>query len=97
MGRVCLTDAAASTAVDDALTELGKARTTLVQLSPAVQEDRDLRGAALTVKDDCTAAMTAAAEALASRDGRPSLTEAEGRMKSAAAALSDLRNQLGGP
>jgi hypothetical protein len=92
-----LTDAAASTAVDDALTELGKARTTVLQLSPAVQEDRDLRGATLTVMDHCATAITATAEALASSDEHPSLTEAEELLKSAAAALSDLKNRLGDP
>jgi hypothetical protein len=92
-----LTDAAAATAVDDALRELGKARTTVVQLSPTVQEDRDLRGAVLTVMDDCTTAVLTTAEALSSEDGHHSLAEAEDRMGSAATALSKLKIRLGGP
>jgi hypothetical protein len=91
-----LTDAAASTALVDALTELGKARTTVVQLSPAVQEDRELRGVALAAMDDCTSAMLAAAEALSSEDGHPSLADAQDRLESAGATLSDLKNRLGG-
>lgn len=92
-----LTDAAASTALDDALMELGKARTTMVQLSPTGQEDRDLRDTALAVMDDCTMAMLATAEALSSENGRPSLAEPQNRLESAADALSKLKNRLGGP
>lgn len=92
-----LTEAAATTAVKDALVEVGQARATLVQLSPTSQTDRTLRAEALAVIEDCTSAMTAAAEALASDDRHPALTDAEGRMGSAAAVLSELRNRLGGP
>lgn len=91
-----LTDAAASTALDDALMELGNARTTLVKLSPTGQEDRDLRDGALAVMDDCISAMLATAEALSSGEGRPSLAEPQDRLESAAAALADLKNRLGG-
>ncbi|MFF1383512.1 hypothetical protein ACFVWT_08105 [Arthrobacter sp. NPDC058288] len=92
-----LTDAAAATALDDALRELGTARTTVVNLSPTVQADRDLRGAALSAMDDCTSAMLAAAEALSSSDGRASLSETARRLESAAGALSELKIRSGRP
>ena len=92
-----LTDAAASTAVDDALMELGQARTTVVQLSPGGEQDRDLRDAVLGDMDHCTSAMLAVAEALASEDGRLSLADAQDQLQSAGATLSDLKNRLGGP
>jgi hypothetical protein len=90
-----LSTAATSTALDDALKELGKARTIVVGLSTTVQKDRELRDEALAVMDNCVSAVAAAAEAVSSQDGRPSLSEGGGLMESAAARLSALQERLG--
>jgi hypothetical protein len=91
-----LTDAAASTALEDARRELGNARTTVVELSPAAQEDRDLRGAALSVMNDCMAAVVAATESVSGADGAPTVTETDRLLESAADRLSELKKRLGG-
>lgn len=92
-----LTKAAAVTALDDALRELGTARKTVVELSPTVQADRDLRGTALAAMNDSASAMLATTESLSSNDGGPSLTETVARLETASAALSELKIRSGGP
>ncbi|MGY2746597.1 hypothetical protein ACQCSU_01520 [Pseudarthrobacter sp. O4] len=91
-----LTDVAASTALEDARQQLGKARTTVLELSPMVQEDRDVRGAALSVMNECMAAMVAVIESASGADGAPSIAETDSLLESAADRLSELKKRLGG-
>lgn len=88
-----LTAAATSTALEDALKELGKTRTTVLELSPTVQHDRTVRHEALAALDDCVSAVSAASEAVASEDGRPTLAEAGALLASAGTQLEGLENR----
>jgi hypothetical protein len=92
-----LTPAATSTALDDALEELGKIRTDVLELPVTVQSERQLRDEALAVLDDCVSAVSVATQAIASRDGQPSLAQAGALLDSAAARLSGLESRLGSP
>jgi hypothetical protein len=92
-----LTSAATSTALDDALKELGTTRTTVLGLPATVQQDRAVRDETLAVLDDCVSAVSVATEAVSSEDGRPSMAEAGAVLESAAARLSGLESRLGSP
>jgi hypothetical protein len=91
-----LTMAATATTLDDSLKELETARTTLLHLSPTVQNDRDLRREALTVLDEGISGMTTAQDAVASTDGSPTLQDGERLLEAAAGRMSALTTQLGG-
>jgi hypothetical protein len=91
-----LTDAATATALDDALKELQTSRGSVLKLAPANDEDRDSVQEALTILDDCTAALTTARGAVASSTGTPTLTEGETRLAAAADRLSRLAAKEGG-
>jgi hypothetical protein len=90
-----LTPAAASTSLDDALKELGTARTNVLELSATVQDEREVRDEALAVMDECVAAVAATADAVSSHDGRPPLDEGRAALQSAAQQLADLERELG--
>jgi hypothetical protein len=92
-----LMSAATSTALDDALEELGTTRTTVLGLPATVQQDRAVRDEALAVLDDCVSAVSVATQVLSSEDGRPSMAEAGALLDSAAARLSSLESRLGSP
>jgi hypothetical protein len=79
-----LTMAAAATTLDDSLKELETARTTLLQLSPAVQNDRGIRREALTVLDESISGLTTAQDAVASADGSPTLQYGDQLLEAAA-------------
>jgi hypothetical protein len=91
-----LTMAATATTLDDSLKELETARTTLLQLSPTVQNDRDLRREALAVLDEGTSGLTTAQDAVASTDGSPTIQDGDQLLKAAAGQMSALTAQLGG-
>jgi hypothetical protein len=88
------TKAATSTTLDDVLKEIEASRTTVLRLSPAVQDDRDVRRDALTVLDGCIAGLTTARDAVASDDGAPPVPAGETLLASAADRLSDLKMRL---
>lgn len=90
-----LTRAATSTALEDALKELGQTRTTVVELSATGQTERELRDEALAAMDECVYAVSAAADAVSSKDGRPSAAQGSRLLESAAARLSELKTRLG--
>jgi nicotinamidase-related amidase len=92
-----LTSAATSTALDDALKELGTTRTTVLGLPATVRQDRAVRDETLAVLDDCVSAVSVATEAVSSEDGRPSMAETGALLESAAARLSGLESRLGSP
>ena len=91
-----LTTAAAATALDDVLKELASARSTVLGLSPAGQQDRELRREAVTVLDGCISAVITARDAVSSEDGVPSLPDGEQQLASAADRLSGLKTRVGG-
>lgn len=90
-----MTEAAASTALDDALKELATSRTAVVELSAPGQDDRRLRQDALAALDAAVSAVAEAANAAASHDGRPSAADADRLLVSAADRLSELKSRLG--
>lgn len=92
-----LTTAATSTTLDDALKELETTRTTVLQLSPTVQDDRETRREALTVLDESIAGVTTAQDAIASTDGSPTLQDGDQLLENAAGRMATLKTQLGGP
>jgi hypothetical protein len=92
-----LTSAATSTALDDALEELGKARTDVLELSATVHRDREMRDEALAVLDECVSAVSRTTEAVSSRDGQPAVVEGAAALESAAARLADLEIRWGIP
>jgi uncharacterized phage infection (PIP) family protein YhgE len=91
-----LTTAATATTLENSLKELETARTTLLQLSPAVQNDRDIRREALTALDDGVSGLTTAQDAVASNDGSPELKDGDEVLEAAAGRMSALMAQLGG-
>jgi hypothetical protein len=91
-----LKKAATSTALDDAFKELSTSRNSVLKLSPASEEDRDSVSEALTVLDDCAAAITTARDAVASNDGAPSLSDGGQQLSEAADRLSQLSAKDGG-
>jgi hypothetical protein len=91
-----LTMAATATTLDDSLKELETARTSLLQLSPTVQNDRDLRREALAVLDEGISGLTTAQDAVASTDGSPTIQDGDQLLKAAAGQMSALTAQLGG-
>jgi hypothetical protein len=90
-----LTSSATSTALDDALEELAKTRTDVLELAATVHSDRTVRDEALAVLDDCVSAVSVATQAIASEDGQPSMAEAGALLESAAGRLSALKGRLG--
>jgi hypothetical protein len=90
-----LTRAATSTALDDALKEVQTSRDAVLRLSPASNEDRQMREEALKVLDSSAAGLTIARDALAS-DGGPSLSAGDQALASAEQALAALREKAGG-
>ena len=90
-----LTRAATSTALDDALKEVQTSRDAVLRLSPASNEDRQIREEALKVLDSSAAGLTTARDALAS-DGGPSLSAGDQALASAEQALAALREKAGG-
>lgn len=91
-----LTKAATSTALDDALKKLEAAQAAVLRLSPAVQNDRDIRREALSVLDESMAGVTTAQDAIASTDGSPAPRDGDRLLADAAARMSALQTQLGG-
>lgn len=91
-----LTTAATATALDDVLKELSSARSTVLGLSPAGRQDRDLRREAVTVLDGCMSAVITARDSVSSEDGAPSLPDGEQTLASAADRLSGLETRVGG-
>lgn len=91
-----LPTAATATTLDDVLKELASARSTVLGLSPAGQQDRDLRREVVTVLDGCMAAVTTARDSVSSEDGVPSLSDGEQQLASAADRLSGLETRVGG-
>lgn len=91
-----LTMAATSTTLDDVLKDLETTRTTVLQLSPTVQDDRETRREALTVLDESIAGVTTAQDAIASTDGSPTLQDGDKLLENAAGRMATLKNQLGG-
>ena len=90
-----LPTAATATALDDVLKELASARNTVLGLSPAGQQDRDLRREVVTVLDGCMSAVTTARDSVSSQDGVPSLSDGEQQLASAADRLSGLETRVG--
>ncbi|VXC56466.1 conserved exported hypothetical protein [Arthrobacter sp. 9AX] len=91
-----LTNAATATALDDALKELQTSRNTVLQLAPASKEDREAIKEALTVLDDCAAAMTTARDAVASSTGTPAVSDGVDGLAAAADRVSKLKEKDGG-
>lgn len=91
-----LTTAATATTLENSLKELETARTTVLQLSPAVQDDRETRREALTVLDESIAGVTTAQDAVASTDGSPTLQDGDKLLENAAGRTATLETQLGG-
>lgn len=91
-----LTTAATATALDDVLKELSSARSTVLGLSPAGQQDRDLRREVATVLDGCISAVITARDSVSSADGVLSLSDGEQQLASAADRLSGLESRVGG-
>jgi hypothetical protein len=92
-----LTTAATATTLDDSLKELETARTTILRLSPTIQNDRDIRREAVTALDEGISGVTTAQDAVASTDGRPTLQDGDQLLEAAAGRMSALTAQLGGP
>lgn len=91
-----LTRAAASTTLDDELKEVQTSRSTVLKLSPASQEDRDLQKQALDVLDQCAAGFATARAALATNDGgTPSLSDGDNALAGAQDALKQLEGKVG--
>jgi hypothetical protein len=91
-----LTAAATATALDDVLEELSSARSTVLGLSPAGQQDRDLRREVVAVLDGCISGVTTARDSVSTEDGVPSLQGGEQQLASAADRLSGLETRVGG-
>ena len=91
-----LTMAATATALDDSLKEIEAARSTVLRLSPAVQNDRDIRREALTVLDGSVSGLTTAQDAVSSTDGSPTLQDGDQLLEAAAGRMSALTTELGG-
>ena len=91
-----LTKAAASTSLEDELKEVQTSRSTVLKLSPASQEDRDLQKQALDVLDQCAAGFATARAALAANDGgTPSLSHGDKALADAQDALKQLGDKVG--
>ena len=91
-----LTRAAASTSLDDELKEIQTSRSTILKLSPATQQDRDLQKQALDVLDQCAAGFTTARAALATDDGgTPSFSDGDRALAAAQDALKQLEGKVG--
>ncbi|MDT0169699.1 hypothetical protein [Pseudarthrobacter sp. BRE9] len=91
-----LTKAALSTAVDDELKEVQSSRSTVLNLSPATQEDRATQQQALDVLDQCATAFATARAALAANDGgAPSLPDGDKALADAQDALKQLEGKVG--
>jgi len=91
-----LTRAAAATSLDDELKEVQTSRGTILKLSPASQEDRDLQKQALDVLDQCAAGFTTARAALAANDGGTlSLSDGDQALADAQDALKQLEGKVG--
>jgi hypothetical protein len=90
-----LTKAATSTALDDALKEVQTSRDTVLRLSPASPEDRQVREEALKVLDSSAASLTTARNAVSSDDGGPSLSDGARALAAAEEALSQLTTKVG--
>ncbi|MDQ0617429.1 hypothetical protein [Arthrobacter globiformis] len=91
-----LTRAATSTALDDALKEVQTSRDTVLRLSPASPEDRQMREDALKVLDSSAAGLTTARNAVSSDDGGPPLSEGARALAAAEEALNGLKSKVGG-
>jgi hypothetical protein len=91
-----LTKAAASTSLDDELKEIQTSRNTVLNLSPATQEDRDTQQQALDVLDQCATGFATARAALAANDGgAPSLPDGDKALADAQDALKQLEGKVG--
>jgi hypothetical protein len=90
-----LTRAATSTTLDDALKEVQASRDTVLRLSPASPEDRQVREEALKVLDSSAASLTTARNAVSSDDGGPSLSDGARALAAAEDALSQLTSKVG--
>ncbi|HEY3574268.1 MAG TPA: hypothetical protein VGK98_10635 [Arthrobacter sp.] len=90
-----LTKAATSTALDDALKEVQTSRDTVLRLSPASPEDRQVREEALKVLDSSAASLTTARNAVSSDGGGPSLSDGDKALASAEDALEQLTSKVG--
>ena len=90
-----LTRAATATALDDALKEVQTSRDTVLRLSPASPEDRQVREDALKVLDSSAAGLTTARDAVSSDDGGPSLSDGARALAAAEDALSQLTARVG--
>jgi hypothetical protein len=91
-----LTRAATSTALDDELKEVQGSRNTVLNLSPATQEDRETQKQALDVLDHCAAGFAVARAALAGNDGgAPSLADGDKALADAQDALKQLEGKVG--
>lgn len=91
-----LTKAALSTALDDELKEVQSSRNTVLNLSPATQDERVAQKQALDVLDQCAAGFATARAALAANDGgAPSLPDGEKALADAQDALKQLEGTVG--
>jgi hypothetical protein len=90
-----LTRAATSTALDDALKEVQSSRDTVLRLSPASPEDRQVREDALKVLDSSAAGLSTARDAVSSDDGGPSLSDGAQALAAAEEALNGLKTERG--
>ena len=90
-----LTSAATATTLNDALRELQASRGTVLNLSPATQQDRDIQQEALKVLDRCAAGFTTARAAVSTNDGGPSLSDGDHALADAEDALDDLKTKVG--
>ncbi|WP_045730198.1 hypothetical protein [Pseudarthrobacter chlorophenolicus] len=93
-----LTRAATSTTLDDALKEVDTSRSTVLKLSAATREDRDIQRQALEVLERCAAGLTAARAAVAADDGgtAPSTADADRALAAAEDALQQLEDKVAG-
>jgi hypothetical protein len=91
-----LTKAALSTALDDELKEVQSSRNTVLNLSPATQDERVAQKQALDALDQCAAGFATARAALAANDGgAPSLPDGEKALADAQDALKRLEGTVG--
>ncbi|WP_314196150.1 hypothetical protein [uncultured Arthrobacter sp.] len=90
-----LTKAATATTLDDALKEVQTSRDTVLRLSPASPEDRQMREEALKALDSSAAGLTTARDAVSSDDGGPSLSDGARALAAAEDALEQLTAKVG--
>ena len=93
-----LTRAATSTTLDDGLKEVQASRSSILNLAPAMGEDRETQQQALAVLDQCAAGFATARAALAADDGGgPSLPDGDKALAAAQDALKQLEGKVGSP